>query len=203
MPIRTFIAVETSQAVRDRAAELMDSLQVARADVKWVQRQNLHLTLKFLGDVAEPDLPGVCEVVRQAVSGLSPFELEIRSAGAFPHPGRPRTLWLGAGEGAEAAAALAAAIEKALRKLGFPKEARRFETHLTIGRVRGGGPALAELGRLLREHAAFDAGRFRVAEVVVFASHLGPKGPTYEPLGCAPLAGGGEVSADGGEPARS
>ena len=86
-------------------------------------------------------------------------------------------------------AALAAALEKALAKLGFPKEARRFEPHLTIGRVRGGGPALAELGRLLRQHAAFEAGRFHVAEVVVFASHLSPKGPTYAPLARAPLGG--------------
>ncbi|MGA2066449.1 MAG: RNA 2',3'-cyclic phosphodiesterase [Thermoguttaceae bacterium] len=194
--IRTFVAVETGEAVRRRAAELMDALRAgplgtAPADVKWVERQNLHITLKFLGDVAEPDLPGVCEAVRQAAAGLPPFDLEIRAAGAFPHPGRPRTLWLGAGDGGEAMAALAAAIEKALHKLGYPKEGRRFETHLTIGRVRGGSaPALAELGRLLRQHAAFDAGRFHVAEVVTFASHLGPKGPTYDALSRAPLGGG-------------
>jgi 2'-5' RNA ligase len=189
MSLRTFIAVETSEAVRDRVVDLIRALQAARADVKWVERQNLHLTLKFLGDVTDPDLPRVCEAAQQAAAGLPPFDLQIRAAGAFPHPGRPRTLWLGAGEGADATAALAAQIEKALAKLGFPKEGRRFETHLTIGRVRGGGPALAELGRLLREQAAFDAGRFRVAEVVVFASHLSPKGPTYEPLARAALAG--------------
>ncbi|MGD0899665.1 MAG: RNA 2',3'-cyclic phosphodiesterase [Thermoguttaceae bacterium] len=187
--IRTFIAVETSEAVRRRAVELERKLDAARADVKWVESHNLHLTVRFLGDVAEPNLAEVCEAVRQAVVGLPPFDMEVRSAGAFPNAGRPRTVWLGAREGAEAMVALAAAVEKAMAALGFPKEARRFEPHLTIGRVRGGGAAIAELGRLLRQEAEFDAGRFRVAETVVFSSVLGPKGPTYTALSRAPLGG--------------
>jgi 2'-5' RNA ligase len=187
--IRTFVAVESSEAVRRRAVELIRTLDAAGADVKWVEPQNMHLTLKFLGDVPEPDVPGVCQAVQEAVAGVRPFDMQVHSAGAFPSAGRPRAVWLGAAGGAEAMIALQAAVDKALRKLGFPKEHRRFEPHLTIGRVRGGGPAVAELGRLLRPLSDFDAGQFRVAETVVFASHLTPKGATYETLGRAALGG--------------
>jgi 2'-5' RNA ligase len=84
--------------------------------------------------------------------------------------------------------ALQERLEKPLAKLGFRKEPRRFEPHLTIGRVRNGGPAMLALGELLRQQADFEAGRTRVAELVVFSSQLGPQGPTYEALSRAPLA---------------
>jgi 2'-5' RNA ligase len=185
--LRTFVAVETSQPVRRRAEELMQLLSAAGVDVRWVDSHNLHLTLKFLDEVPTREIPGVCEAVQRAAAGVPAFDLTLCGAGAFPHPGRPRTLWLGGGEGSQRLAVLHAALEKALAPLGFRKEPRAFEPHLTIGRGRGGGPALGELARLLKEHAAFDAGRFRVAELVVFSSQLMPRGPIYEALARAPL----------------
>jgi 2'-5' RNA ligase len=185
--IRTFIAVETSGAVRQRTGELVESLRAAGASVTWVARHNLHLTLKFLDEVRQREIARVVEAVQVAAATVEPFELEIRGAGAFPSPGRPQTLWLGAGSGGEALGGLFDALEDALGQIGYRKEARSFEPHLTIGRVRGGGLAVAELGRLLREHAAFEAGRFRVAEMTVFGSELTPQGPIYTALGRAPL----------------
>jgi len=186
---RTFVAVETSPAVRDRTQKLIDRLRATPANVKWVERQNLHITLKFLGDVALNETARVCQAVAKAAENVSPFDLEICGAGAFPNPGRPRTVWLGASQGEEAMRALHKHVESALAKLGFRKDNRAFRTHLTIGRVRRGGIGLAELGQLIRQHADFLAGRTPVAEVIVFASHLGPSGPTYEALGRAKLCG--------------
>ena len=80
-------------------------------------------------------------------------------------------------------------VEAALAELGYREEHRRFQTHLTIGRVRGGGPGIAELGALLQQHADFPAGRMTVGKVTVFASTLTPNGPIYEVLGTAPLGG--------------
>lgn len=180
--VRTFVAVETNEVVRRQARELIEALRAAGADVKWVEPQNMHLTIKFLDEVPLREIPRVSEAVQQAVADAAPFEMEIRGAGAFPHPGRPQTLWLGAGSGAERLVALHAEMEKRLAKLGFRKESRPFAPHLTIGRVRQRGPAVVELGRLLKQHAEFEAGRFRVAEFVVFSSELGPKGPTYAAL---------------------
>lgn len=187
--IRTFVAVETNSAVRQCAAKLIERFRTAAADVKWVEPHNVHLTLKFLGDVESRRIHEVCRAVEQAVVEIAPFELEVRGAGAFPNVHRPRTIWLGAGDGEEQMAALAEGVESQLQKLGFRREARRFHAHLTVGRVRRGGAGISQLGDLLREHADFQVGRTPVREVIVFSSTLARTGPTYELLGRAALGG--------------
>jgi 2'-5' RNA ligase len=185
--VRTFIAVETSASVRQRAAELIGIFAATGAKVSWVQPHNMHLTLKFLDEVPLNSIPEISAAVQEAAAGLAPFDLEIRAAGAFPSAGRPRTLWLGTGQGSEPLCTLHAALESALKPLGFPKEHRRFAAHLTIGRVRGPSPALGELGPLIKQHADFTAGLFHVAELVVFSSQLTPQGAIYEALSRAAL----------------
>lgn len=185
--IRTFVAVEMSPDVRSRAGELIEELRAAPVKVKWVDPKNMHLTLKFLGDVDAREIPRVCEKVIEAAAEVAPFELEIAGAGAFPHAGRPSTVWLGVTKGTEEIIALQELVEAGLAELGFRAESRRFEPHLTIGRVRRGTRAVGELGRLIRDHADFPAGRVAVKEAVVFSSDLQPTGPTYQALGRAPL----------------
>jgi 2'-5' RNA ligase len=187
--VRTFVAVEIDPTVRRKAEQLIGTFRKAQADVKWVEFQNLHLTLKFLGDVRMEETAEVCAAVAWAAADVTPFELEIRGAGAFPNPGRPRTLWLGCQQGTAQLTDLQRRIEAGLEKLGFRPEARSFTPHLTIGRARSGGPGTEELGRLLQQHAEYEVGRSDVAEVTVFASQLGPQGPTYTPLSHAPLEG--------------
>jgi 2'-5' RNA ligase len=187
--IRTFVAVEIGSAVRGRVADLVERFRAAGAKVKWVATENLHVTLKFLGDVDTPQIRDVCRAVEQAVADAAPFEFELRGAGAFPDTRRPRTVWLGIGQGSQDLVALNERIEPPLAELGFRREARRFQPHLTIGRVRRGGAALAELGKLLREHEDFPIGLTRASEAIVFSSQLAPSGPTYEALARAPLGG--------------
>ncbi|MCE5266380.1 MAG: RNA 2',3'-cyclic phosphodiesterase [Planctomycetaceae bacterium] len=187
--LRIFLAVEITAAIRARTAELIESLAATTADVKWVESHNLHVTLKFLGDVHEREIMDLCEAVEEGAAKVSPFALEIRGAGAFPTAARPRTVWLGAGDGTEQMVVLHDRVEDALAELGYREEHRRFQTHLTIGRVRGGGPGIAELGTQLQQHADFVAGRMTVDKVTVFASTLTPAGPVYDLLGTAPLAG--------------
>jgi 2'-5' RNA ligase len=185
--LRTFVAVEIDSATRRRAEQLIEELSAVPADVKWVEANNLHLTLKFLGDVASQEIPRVCETVQLGAAEVDPFEVEVRGAGAFPNTRRPRTLWLGVGAGQQEMVALHDRVEDPLRKLGFRPEHRRYEPHLTIGRVRRGGPGLAALGQLLEQRADYIAGRVKVSQVVVFASQLGREGPTYEALSRARL----------------
>jgi 2'-5' RNA ligase len=187
--LRVFIAVETSAAVRQRASELIESLRAARADVKWVDPANLHLTLKFLGDAPAADVAKIAEAVRGAVAPLPPFELEVGGAGAFPTVARPRTIWIGAGEGSEPMVELAKAIDKAMRPLGFPREQRPYSPHLTIGRIRKPGPGLRELSEAVHRADSFAAGRMHVDEVVVFSSQLTPQGSVYTALGRLGLGG--------------
>jgi 2'-5' RNA ligase len=185
--LRTFVAVELSGPVRARAEELIAAIDGTTAQVKWVEPHNLHITLKFLGEVHQSQIVEVCQAVAQGAAEVPGFELELRGAGAFPSAARPRTVWLGAGEGAQEMAALHAQVEAELAKLGYRKEHRRFQTHLTIGRVRGGGPGIAELAARLEEQVDFPAGRMTVEKLTVFASTLTPAGPIYDVVGTARL----------------
>ena len=187
--IRTFVAVEVDDAVREMAAELAQELSGAGGDVKWVEPENMHLTVKFLGEVDSREVHEVCRAVASAAEPVAPFSLEFRGAGAFPNARRPRTLWLGTGEGSESLAVLAERVEKALHEIGYPREGRRFHAHLTLGRVRRGGAELARLAELLGQYAEFDAGRTHVSQLAVFSSTLQRGRPAYDVLGRAKLKG--------------
>lgn len=187
--LRTFVAVEINGPIRARAGELIATLAATTADVKWVEPHNLHLTLKFLGDVHQREITEVCKAVAQGAAEVEPFELEVRGAGAFPNAARPRTVWLGAAAGADQMVVLHDRVEAALAKLGYREEHRRFQTHLTIGRVRGAGPGIAELGKLLQQRADFAVGSMTVQKVTVFSSELTSAGPVYEVLGTSRLGG--------------
>jgi 2'-5' RNA ligase len=184
---RTFIAVAASFEIRAAARKLAGQLAAAAGDVKWVAPENLHWTLQFLGEIDTLEVPAVCAAVSSAVANLEVFDLEARGAGAFPSPDRPRTLWIGAGVGAQAMVALHAAIQKKLDHLGYRGEHRRFVPHITLGRARGKSHPRS-LIRELAGLAEYDAGTMLVDEVTVYASELGPDGPIYDVLSHAPLA---------------
>jgi 2'-5' RNA ligase len=187
--IRTFVAVEIPEEIRHRAAALVERLRVAQAKVRWTDLASIHWTMNFLGDVPDTQIPAICDAVAAAAKPFTPFDLIVRGVGAFPGVGRPRTIWLGAGEGKEPLVYLQTALERQLATLGFRPESRRFQPHLTLGRVRDASAGLAELAELLRKHADFDAGPMPVDEVVVFSSRLEKTGAVHERLGSAPLAG--------------
>jgi 2'-5' RNA ligase len=184
--LRTFIAVEISAAVRAKAEELIGLLRATQADVKWVEPHNLHLTLQFLGDVPENQIAEVCKAVERGAAEVAPFTLEIRGAGAFPNLGKPRTIWLGTKDGSEQIADLHDHVALALADLGFQDEDRRFQSHLTLGRVKS-TKNVSLLGPLLRQHAEFSAGVFPVDQAIVFSSRLERGGPIYEKLASAGL----------------
>jgi 2'-5' RNA ligase len=185
--IRTFVAVEAGLPSRSEGEQFIREVLATPIKVSWVQPENRHLTLKFLGDVALNDTYDVCQAVQRAVEGIEPFEMEVRGIGAFPDARRPRTLWMGSGEGAETMIALADRVEEQLHRLGYRREPRRFQPHLTLGRVRGG--RAVELGPILEKYADLEIGQISVDEVIVFSSTLERTGPIYDPIGRAALRG--------------
>lgn len=186
MRLRTFVAVPIPDDLRKRAVRVAGELATIAPGVKWVEPNSLHWTLQFLGPVEQRETSEICAAVAEGVLEIAPFDLQMRGAGAFPTPDRPRTLWLGVGEGREEMIALQAEIEKSLEPLGFRGEARRYQPHLTIGRP-GRGEQPRELAAHLAALADFDGGTMLVDEVVVYSSELTREGPVYEPLGFAPL----------------
>ena len=186
---RTFIAIEAVDQVHAAALTAIDRLRSAASGIKWVAPDNLHWTLQFLGDLTDMEVAEVCLRTVKVAARHEAFTVEARGVGAFPSIKRPRTLWIGAGQGAEKLVALQADVEEALSTLGFRGENRQFVPHLTLGRA-GRGPASggAELSDRLAKLADYDAGVMAVDSVTVFASELGRDGPTYHVLARAPLA---------------
>lgn len=186
---RTFIAVVAEGEVHAAAQTAIDRLQSAAENVKWVAPENLHWTLHFLGDLDDVDLAAVCRRTVDAAAQFDPFVLSAVGVSAFPKVERPRTLYLGAGQGSEPLCAFHQTLQEELVGIGFRGERRKFVPHLTLGRVgRGahGGEVLAE--RVARLHD-YDGGQMEVAEATVFASKLGPGGPAYHVLATAPFGG--------------
>ncbi|HJN08564.1 MAG TPA: RNA 2',3'-cyclic phosphodiesterase [Pirellulaceae bacterium] len=186
--IRTFIAIQASDEVRRRCATLIRTLAASDIEATWTRTQNLHHTLKFLGDTADTQLPNVCRAMARAAATVEPFVLESVGVGAFPRIAAPRTVWVGAGTGAEAIIALHDALDQELYEVGFALEARRFQPHLTLGRVRKAGKTRETLARLIDDYRDFQAGHTSVSEVALLSSVLQKGGPVYEVLGRAPLA---------------
>ena len=175
--MRTFIAVEVPVAVRDRVAELEHQLQETGTDIKWVDPGNIHITLKFLGniDTGQPSVirNGLCA----ALDGTHSFDLKLGRVGAFPDLNRPRVFWVSVVEGREELTAMQQRIETELHSCGFVREERPFSPHLTIGRVRS-PKGLAKLTEQVQA-TTFETDPFPVARVAVVKSDLKPGGPVY------------------------
>lgn len=185
--LRTFIAVELSPLVCQRAAKLIGRLSEAGPSYRWVDTGQLHLTLAFLGEVDELEIAQVCRAAAAAAASQAAFTLDVGGAGAFPRLEQPRTVWLGVRHGAAELATLKEALEDRLQALGYPREARKFTPHVTLGRAQGEGLQLARLSALLAEHADYDAGSSEIEELVVFSSELTRQGPEYTALAHAAL----------------
>jgi 2'-5' RNA ligase len=186
--VRVFVAVDPGKAVRARCVSLQETLARAAEGVKWVEPENLHLTLLFLGEVDERDLLPVCRAVGAACSERERFVLGLEGVGCFPNPKKPRTVWAGVGTGAKELVELHDALEEPLLALRcYRREERLFTPHLTLGRVKGDAPT-DRLARELLRQAAWRGGESEVAEVLVMSSELRPEGAVYSVLSTAKLA---------------
>jgi 2'-5' RNA ligase len=192
--MRAFVAVPLGEDVVRAAAALSAALRRRLGDLgasaKWVPPQNMHVTLRFLGNISEAQVPAIRETLGPVVLRHAAFLAGLRGIGAFPDPRRPSVLWIGVSEGGDAFQALAADVGRALDGLGFPEEDRPFHAHLTLARLRRGAPP-CDLGAVLEEQAAADAGQTVVREVVLFESSLRPRGPVYCPVWRGTLNPGG------------
>ncbi len=175
--MRTFIAIDLDPAIKAALLELVGALQRKGAEVRWVRPEGLHLTLKFLGEVEPSGLPAVAEAVRTAAAAGPSFPLAVRGTGTFPDGSRPRVLWAGVGEGPELLG-LQEAVEAGLEKEGYPREARPFHPHLTLGRVKGPS-RLAEAVRELDKRRETLFGEMTVRKVAMFESVLKPQGAEH------------------------
>jgi RNA 2',3'-cyclic 3'-phosphodiesterase len=174
--------------VRRELGAAIERLRSVARDVAWVAPGNLHLTVKFLGDVAEEQIDGIRGALEQAAAGLHAFDAELVGLGAFPSVTRPRVVWAGVTEGAGVTIELAGRVDEALTALGFAREGRAFSPHVTLGRVRQPrrDPSLTEA---LRDAARSQFGRIRVTGASLMRSELSPRGARYSELASVSLGG--------------
>src|SRR5262245_45951503 len=161
---RTFIAVDLGKAIRDRTVALQDAMARSGAEVKWVEPENLHVTLLFLGEVDDRAIPRVCKVVAETTQKHAAFTMSVETAGCFPNPRRARVLWIGVGQGAQELCRLHDDLERPLEELGYRREERRYTPHITLGRVRSAGPG-DTIAAALSKHAAWKAGEKKVEDI--------------------------------------
>jgi RNA 2',3'-cyclic 3'-phosphodiesterase len=192
MRTRTFIAVAATDGVYDTAVRTIRHLSRITGAIKWVEPQNLHWTLHFLGELDDAEMFEVCRAAEESAAQLAPFTAVAGGVSTFGPITDPRTLWLGLTDGQEAFQSLYTTIQARLDALGYRGDRRKFVPHLTLGRVARNA-AKGELNKLAEELAelqAVDAGPFAVDEITVFASRLRREGPDYQVYGTFELVGG-------------
>lgn len=188
---RTFIAVHLPIELREALVSICAQLKSSPGGsaARWVAPENIHLTLKFLGDVDDRRLPEVHKAIRDVCAGVAPFRMDVAGLGCFPNCARPSIVWAGITSGASELRVMARAIDSALGKLAFPKESRPFSAHITLARAdkRATSVELAALGRTIASKNQADIGTLTIATVSVVKSDLRATGPVYTDMSVARL----------------
>jgi 2'-5' RNA ligase len=190
--MRLFIGVELPDSARDAAAAAGEDLRrrvsplAPRAEIRWVEPANLHVTLWFIGETRDPAVESLLGVMRTPFETAA-FELQFARFGAFPENGRPRVLWMGVAQGCEQLTSVHAEVRNRLVALDYEPERRSFSPHLTLARVKDMHPSDAPRVRKALASASPVLDPFPADHVTLFCSHTSPRGARYESLLRVPL----------------
>jgi len=188
--IRTFIAIELPQTIVSFLAGIQDRLKSSGMSARWVRPENIHLTLKFLGNIHTEDIDNAIAAMDRAVAGKGPIHLKTGQLGVFPNRRRPRVLWAGIGGQSERLCRLHDTLEEHFNLMGFPKETKPFRGHLTLGRFKGRIDTTS-LRSVKDETAAMQSTPFIADAICLFKSDLKPGGAVYTKLDRKALSGTG------------
>lgn len=175
---RAFIAVDMPASVKSFLSETQEALKLYGFRVKWVRPQNIHLTLKFLGNIATTDTDKIVEAMTLAARDCPVVALVAKGIGVFPDVRRARVIWAALNGQLEILANLQRTLDDHLADLGFPRETRAFKSHLTLGRVKGKIPS-ARIKTAIDNLKKFESESFEINQVVLFKSDLQPSGAVY------------------------
>ena len=186
--MRCFVAVDLELPTRTPLASLVREKLPRHRDVRWCTDRQLHITLKFLGEVSDKQITAVCNAVKEASHSVEPFKIRVSGLGAFPETRNPRVFWAGVEDPEEGCARWVAAADPLFAELGFPPEDRAYHPHITLGRVKGtDGGRLVQ--RLLSELTPPSPPAMTIKEIVLFESRLTPTGAIYTARYRAKLGG--------------
>ena len=186
--MRTFIAFELSSAIKEELGRLKQEIKKVDADVKWSHPDNIHLTLKFLGNVEEEKIEQIKNILNEISSVEKPFEITLFKLGAFPSLDYPKVLWVGIDKNCSEVERIAKTLEDSLEKIGFEKEEKSFSAHLTLGRIKSGKNKAKLKEKLIS--SPVESRSSEIKGMTLFKSELTPKGPIYNSLHEASFKGG-------------
>jgi 2'-5' RNA ligase len=176
--IRSFLAIELPKLILKKIEEVQRDLRSTRADVRWVNPEKIHLTLKFFGNIEESRIDPIFKSIEEPIRNTPPYSIEVKGVGAFPQLRNPRVIWIGLVNGKEILTSFQKQIETQLEKIGFQTENRPFHPHLTLGRMKSSRGREEMVGRM-EKHREEEFGDFQVERVILFKSDLKPSGPIY------------------------
>ncbi len=188
--IRTFIAVFASERINNNISRLVDRFAaVNKKQVNWIPLDNLHVTLNFVGEIPDRDIPEFCRDAKAVIEKFEPFELTLGGLDGFPSLESPRTLWVGAEQGGEEMEAMSREITKFLRDWSLGKSRFDFQPHMTIGRIKKGAECPDELSQLVYRFRNHNAGSCHVDKAVICSSTFEGGRPQYAPMATIELRG--------------
>lgn len=179
--IRSFISIPLAPGIQSGAVAIVKKLKPLDDGIRWVPTDNLHLTLKFLGDVDNTEVHEVCKAIRSVTDEFEPFELLFSGAGASPSVEKLKMLYAGVQDPSGSLVAMVGKLETKLAELRFKREPRDYKPHLTLGRARGSSTRISsELVQTLQTMSDVVLGEMVVDELNLMASFLDKSGPTYQ-----------------------
>lgn len=180
--LRLFVALDITEEARRAIAASMEKHACELVGARWVRPENLHITLKFIGDYGEEMLPRLSNEIRETAGLCKAFRAALGGCGGFPSRRKSRVLWVGMEEGQAEAAAIAAKLNSRLEKVGIERESRPFKGHLTLARLRKPTDCSHVIDEMEKELQPLTEMPFEVREMTLYRSILGPGGPRYLPL---------------------
>lgn len=189
MTIRSFLAFELSKEVRETLRTVIEEGRKAGLPVRWVPVGNIHLTVVFMGNVAESRIRPISDAAGEICGRHAPFQIQARGIGLFGSPRRPRVLWIGLAGDVDRMAVFRDDLQGALAPFGIRGEERAFRPHLTLGRFRDGARGDASLNDLLARYEDLTGPACLLRELTLFRSDLKPGGSVYTQMAAWPLRG--------------
>ena len=179
--IRAFIAIELPGKIVSSIGKIQERMAVYGFRIRWIRPDNIHLTLKFLGDIETASINEIRRVMDESVRGQAPISLKAKGIGVFPGIKRPRVIWVGISGQLDLLVGLHKTLDEKLEAIGFPKENRPFRGHLTLGRVKAKIDP-KKFGDTLNELGGFESESFVADRIILFKSELKPTGAVYTKL---------------------
>jgi 2'-5' RNA ligase len=179
--LRLFICVEIPHEIKRKISMIQEQLKAIETPIGWVRSEGIHLTLKFLGNISEEQVPDIKRCMSMAVDGISPFDVNIKGGGVFPNLNYPRVIWIRLEDRTYNLFRLQKGIEDCLNKIGFEQEDRGFTPHLTLGRIKS-LKGKNQLIRTIHLYKDIEVGQITIDKIILMRSQLNPAGAIYTVL---------------------